>query len=100
LPEIFKCDLFLDADEIAAQLNPKNVEDVAMQAPRIMLEGIETNLSLKKTFEKFIGIVDRWYVYDNSKSPAEKIAEGEYSKRNKIINFEIWEKLKIIWNIL
>ena len=34
LPEIFNCDLFLNADEIAAQLNPKNVEAVAMQAAK------------------------------------------------------------------
>ena len=49
-----------------------------------------------QNLKKFIGIVDRWYVYDNSKSPAEKIAEGEFRKPIKIINFEIWERLKMI----
>jgi predicted ABC-type ATPase len=38
LPDIFNCDLFLNPDEIAAQFNPENVEQVAMQAGRIMLE--------------------------------------------------------------
>ncbi|MGN6532811.1 MAG: hypothetical protein ACTHK0_13800 [Ginsengibacter sp.] len=37
LPEIFQCSIFLNADEIAAELNPENVEAVAMKAGRIML---------------------------------------------------------------
>ena len=165
LPEFFQCDIFLNADEIAVRLNPKNVEAVAMQAARIMLEEIESHISLRQTFciettlatrsylslikkvhlinyevvllffylpsaemaiervalrvskgghnipldvierryksgiqnlKKFIEIVDRWYIYNNSKSPAEKIAEGEFRKQIKIINFEIWERLKMI----
>jgi len=163
LPEIFYCDYFLNADEIAAGLNPKNVEAGAMQAGRMMLEQIESNLSLKRTFciettlatrsylnligkaqlinyevvllffylpsaemakqrvalhvsngghnipeevierryttgiqnlKNFIEIVDRWYVYDNSKSPTELVARGELNRQIKIINFDIWEKLK------
>lgn len=50
LPEIFHCDIFLNADEIAATLNPKNVEAVAMQAARIMLQQIESNISLRQSF--------------------------------------------------
>jgi predicted ABC-type ATPase len=169
LPEIFHCDFFLNADEIAVQLNPSNVEAVAMQAGRIMLQQIESNISLRQTFciettlatksylnlikraqlinyevvllffylpsaemakervalrvsegghnipteiverrynmglqnlKKFITVVDRWYIFNNSKSPAEKVAEGEFNKQIKIINFEIWERLKIIWNFL
>ena len=165
LSEIFHCDIFLNADEIAAKLNPRNVEAVAMQAARIMVEQIELHISLRQTFciettlstrsylnlfkkvqlinyevvllffylpsakmaiervalrvskgghnipldvierryslgiqnlKKFIEIVERWYIYNNSKSPAEKIAEGEFSKQIKIINFEIWERLKMI----
>ncbi len=165
LPETFRCKLFLNANEIAAKINPKNVEGVAMQAARIMLEQIESYISLRHTFcfettlatrsylslirkvqligyevvllffylpsaemaiervalrvikgghnipldvierryksgiqnlKKFIEIVDRWYIYNNSKSPAEKIAEGEFRKPIKIINFEIWERLKMI----
>ena len=165
LPEIFRCEFFLNADEIAAKLNPKNVEAVAMQAARIMIEQIESHTFLKETFciettlatksylnlvrrvqligyevvllffylpsaemaiervalrvskgghsipldvikrrynsgiknlMEFIEIVDRWYLYNNSQSPAEKIAEGEFRKQIKIINFEIWERLKMI----
>ena len=163
LPEFFQCDIFLNADEIAVRLNPKNVEAVAMQAARIMLEEIESHISLRQTFciettlatrsylnlikklqllnyevfllffylpsaemaiervalrvskgghnipldvierryksgiknlLEFIEIVDIWSLYDNSKSPAEIIAKGEYPQKLKIINFEIWEKLK------
>jgi predicted ABC-type ATPase len=50
LPEIFHCDFFLNADEIAAQLNPQNVEAAAMQAGRIMLQRIESHISLRQTF--------------------------------------------------
>jgi predicted ABC-type ATPase len=50
LPEIFNCDLFLNADEIAQRLNHENVESVAMQAGRIMLEQIELNVFSKRTF--------------------------------------------------
>jgi predicted ABC-type ATPase len=53
-----------------------------------------------ENLKKFIEIVDRWYIFDNSKSPASKVAEGELSKPIKIINFEIWERLKMIWNFL
>ena len=164
LPEIFHCDIFLNADEIAAKLNPKNVEAVAMQAARIMLEQIELHITSKQTFciettlatriymnlvrkvqllnyevvllffylraaemakervalrvsegghnippdvierrfqlgiqnlKRFIEIVDRWYIYDNSKSPADIIARGELSNQIKIIYFDIWERLKI-----
>lgn len=165
LPDIFQCKVFLNADEIAAELNPKNVEAVAMQAGRIMLEEIETNLAEKNTFaiestlatrsylnlikkaqlinyqvvllffylpsaemakqrvalrvsegghnipsevvkrrfqsglenlKKFIEIVDVWVIYDNSKFPSRIIAKGQYDKKIKIINFEIWERLKMI----
>jgi predicted ABC-type ATPase len=163
LPEVFHCDYFLNADEIAAQLNPEDVESVAFLAGRIMLQRIESNFLLKRTFciettlatrsylnlirkaqlinyevvllffylpsaemakervalrvsngghhipkdvierrykagiknlERFIEIVDRWYVYDNSKPSAEIIAIGERSKQIKIINFGLWERLK------
>jgi len=50
LPEIFHCGIFLNADEIAAKLNPKNVEAVAMQAGRIMLEQIDLHITSRQTF--------------------------------------------------
>ncbi|MEP6512255.1 MAG: AAA family ATPase [Parafilimonas sp.] len=50
LPEIFHCDIFLNADVIAAQLNPVNVEAAALQAGRIMLQQIDEMLQQQKTF--------------------------------------------------
>lgn len=32
LPDVFQCLIFINADEIANQLNPENVETVALQA--------------------------------------------------------------------
>lgn len=50
LSEAFPCNLFLNADEIAAKLNAEDVDSVAMQAGRIMLEEIEANLEQKNAF--------------------------------------------------
>lgn len=50
LPEVFHTDIFLNADEIAAQLNPSNVEAAALKAGRIMLQQIEEMLERKTTF--------------------------------------------------
>ena len=50
LPEVFATNIFLNADEIAAQLNPLNVEAAAMQAARIMLKQIDEMLEKKATF--------------------------------------------------
>ncbi len=50
LPEVFHTDIFLNADEIAAQLNPSNVEAAALKAGRIMLQQIEEMLERKATF--------------------------------------------------
>jgi len=44
----------------------------------------------------FIKIVDRWRIYENTEPPPEKIAEGERDMAIKIINFDIWERLKEI----
>jgi predicted ABC-type ATPase len=62
LPEIFHCDYFLNADEIAAQLNPKDVESVAFQAGRIMLQQIESSLLLKRTFSIETTLATRSYL--------------------------------------
>ncbi len=61
LPEIFHCSRFLNADEIAAKLNPENVESVALQAGRIMLEEIEINLAEKNTFSIETTLATRSY---------------------------------------
>jgi len=50
LPEVFNTDVFINADIIAAQLNPANAESVAMRAGRIMLERIKKTLTTHKTF--------------------------------------------------
>lgn len=165
LPEILNCEIFLNADEIAAKLNPENVEAAAMKAARIMLSQIEecigkqVNFSIETTLATrsylqlvtkaqmqgyevvllffylpssemakqrvaqrvqkgghsipaevierryllgiknlidFIEIVDRWHVYENSISPAIKIAEGERDGAIKILNLELWKKLQKI----
>ena len=41
LPEVFKTEIFINADIIAASINPANPEMVAMKAGRIMLEEIQ-----------------------------------------------------------
>ncbi len=65
LPEIFKCNEFVNADEIAKGISPFNPDKVAIQAGKIMLKrineliannitfAIETTLSAK-TFVKYI----------------------------------------------
>lgn len=50
LPHVFHCPIFINADAIAAQLNPANVEAVAFQAGRIMLKKIEIALAKGETF--------------------------------------------------
>lgn len=50
LLEAFKCNVFINADEIAANLNPTNVEAAALQAGRIMLQQIDKRLHEKETF--------------------------------------------------
>lgn len=50
LPDVFNTSIFINADIIAAQLNPSHVEAVAMQAGRIMLERIQETLNAKQTF--------------------------------------------------
>lgn len=50
LPEVFKTVEFVNADEIARGLSPLNVEGVAFQAGRIMLERIEQLIKTNKSF--------------------------------------------------
>lgn len=160
LPEIFHCDEFVNADLIAKGLSPFNVEQVAIQAGRLMLERIKLLASQQKSFviettlatksyvpfiadckqkgykivllyfwlndyelaisrvEKrvkmgghniptdvierrynagirnlinlYIPICDEWNVYDNSPSPAVKIASGVFNNEINIANFEGW----------
>jgi len=49
LPDVFRIDTFLNADIIAAQLNPVSPESVAIQAGRQMLN--EINIVLEKQID-------------------------------------------------
>lgn len=50
LPDVFKTIEFVNADEIARGLSPLNVESVAFQAGRIMLERLEHFIKTKQSF--------------------------------------------------
>jgi predicted ABC-type ATPase len=50
LPDVFKTDIFINADIIAAQLNPQEPEAVAFKAGRMMLERVQETLTSKQTF--------------------------------------------------
>lgn len=50
LPDVFKTDVFINADIIAAQLNAANPEAVAITAGRIMLDKIQHAIAQKETF--------------------------------------------------
>lgn len=50
LPEVFKTDIFINADIIAAEMNPANPEAASLAAGRQMLLEIEQNLIEKETF--------------------------------------------------
>ena len=50
LPEVFKTNIFINADIIAASLNATNPEIVALKAGRIMLEQIQQRLEKRETF--------------------------------------------------
>ena len=62
LPENFNCNIFINADEIAAQLNPENVQAAAFTAGRIMLQEIEKRLDRKNTFAIEITLATRSYL--------------------------------------
>lgn len=50
LPEILDCQVFINADEIARALNPNNVERVAFEAGRMMLDQINERIRNGDTF--------------------------------------------------
>ena len=50
LPDVFKTVEFVNADEISRGLSPLNVDSVAFQAGRIMLERLEYFIKAKKSF--------------------------------------------------
>jgi predicted ABC-type ATPase len=62
LPEVFEIETFVNADIIAAQLNPENPESVAIQAGRMMLSQIDELLSQKKSFVLETTLATKSYV--------------------------------------
>ena len=50
LPDVFRTVEFVNADEIARGLSPFNVEGVAFQADRIMLERLDYLIKERKSF--------------------------------------------------
>lgn len=62
LPDVFNTNIFINADVIAARLNPSNPEAVAMKAGRMMLEQIQETLSAKQTFAIETTLATRTYL--------------------------------------
>lgn len=62
LPDVFNTNTFINADIIAAQLNPSNPEAAAIRAGRIMLERIQETLSAKQTFAIETTLATRSYL--------------------------------------
>lgn len=62
LPEVLNCREFVNADSIAAGLSPFNVESVAFEAGRIMLQRINTLMSEKIDFALETTLSTRSYV--------------------------------------
>ena len=62
LPEVFEIETFVNADIIAAQLNPNNPESVAIQAGRMMLGQIEELLFHRKSFVLETTLATKSYV--------------------------------------
>jgi hypothetical protein len=62
LPEVFHTNIFINADEIALQLNPSNVEAAAIRAGRMMLLEIEKRLSEQTTFSIETTLATRSYL--------------------------------------
>jgi predicted ABC-type ATPase len=62
LPEVFHTDIFINADIIAAAINPANPEQAAMQAGRLMLQQIQQRLAAKQTFAIETTLATRTYL--------------------------------------
>jgi len=62
LPEMLKCEEFINADEIAKGISPLNPEKSAIEAGRIMLSKIDSLLENKKDFAVETTLASRSYV--------------------------------------
>lgn len=63
LPHALKCRFFVNADNIAKQLSPHNVESAAIRAGRIMLNRIDLLLSHRATFSIETTLASRSYFH-------------------------------------
>ena len=50
LPSILNCDIFINADEIAREITPEEVEKVAFEAGRQMIEQINARIRKRESF--------------------------------------------------
>ena len=62
LPEMLECKIYLNADEIAKQISPLDVNSAAFEAGRIMLQRIESNLVEENTFSIESTLSTRYYI--------------------------------------
>lgn len=62
LPEVVSCREFVNADEIARGLSPFNVEGVAFEAGRIMLERIDYLINKREDFALETTLSTRSYI--------------------------------------
>ena len=69
LPEILNCKEFVNADYIAKGLSPFNVDSVAFEAGRIMLNRINELLNKKFNFAIETTLATKTYFFTGKKSP-------------------------------
>jgi predicted ABC-type ATPase len=81
LPDVFKTLEFINADEIARGLSPFNIEGVAFQAGRIMLERLDYLIAHKKDFAFETTLSGFSYL---------KLIEVAKSKSYQIVLFFVW----------
>ncbi len=62
LPEVFYTNIFINADIIAAEINPDHPELAAMKAGRMMLQQIQQRLAAKETFAIETTLATRTYL--------------------------------------
>ena len=86
--------LYLPSSDMAKQRVALRVYKGGHNIPGDIIERRYVS-GIKNLFE-FIRIVDQWYIYENSVTPPELIAEGEFEKLPLIHNFDLWKKLKAI----
>lgn len=74
LPEVLKCEEFVNADEIAKGLSPFHPEEMAIEAGKLMLRRIDTLLSQSKSFAIETTLATRSY-----KSLVERAKKAGYT---------------------